>query len=787
MASRTVTRRLAALVAVVAAVLALALFMPAEARAAEPGDVPVAGEGSQDDPNRADGTAGTGAGASVDGSSPTEGEGPSEDEGAGEADGVTDESGGHVDQDGGTVGDGGPSQDAGSGTQGSTSTEGSGDQDSTSTGASGSQGSSATGAGDVETVTPSADGLAASNDQLVDQLLAQASSGAGLDGIDISGWQGNPLDGGLDPSKIEADFVIVKVSEGTGYENPYWRDQVRLALSAGKLVGLYHYAIGGASMEAQANYFVTLVRSYENGALIGQAVLFLDWEDGSLPVSDVGAAKEWLDEVKSTTGVTPLIYMNQSTANGHDWSSVRNAGYKLWLSQYLYSNYDPVNGIDGYRENPNKGSYQYGAWGQDSTIYQYTSTGRLPGYSGFLDFNKFYGDRNDWLELAACLLGYWQQGSSEDEWYFFDADGEKQTGWLVTSVKCPATTATGLQRFFLGADGRLAMGRLVSADEAGYWAYARPDGLIVRGRWVDPVTGYVYLAGNDGRLLDPGWHITDDFGQGLQRYWVDAAAHACVPGYSADGYAHVTTEAGYVLRGYGKVGGRLYRADNDGRLYGDGWLVTSAFGQGLQRYWLVGGRTPEEGVYATGDGAWTYVTDKGYVLRGALRVGDLVYLADNDGRLAPAGWVVSSAYGHGLQRYWVDAEKHAAVIGYSTDGYAHVTTEAGYVLRGYGKVGGRLYRADNDGRLYGDGWLVTSAFGQGLQRYWLVGGRTPEEGVYATGDGAWTYVTDKGYVLRGTYVAPDGTVYVADNDGRLTSPAPAALAARSDGAEALCA
>ncbi|MBM6817731.1 hypothetical protein H6A23_11340, partial [Olsenella uli] len=59
-----------------------------------------------------------------------------------------------------------------------------------------------------------------------------------------------------------------------------------------------------------------------------------------------------------------------------------------------------------------------------------------------------------------------------------------------------------------------------------------------------------------------------------------------------------------------------------------------------------------------------------------------VYLADNDGRLAGPGWVVSDAYGQGLQRYWVDADAHAAVEGYSEDGWAHYTTEEGYVLRG---------------------------------------------------------------------------------------------------------
>ena len=60
--------------------------------------------------------------------------------------------------------------------------------------------------------------------------------------------------------------------------------------------------------------------------------------------------------------------------------------------------------------------------------------------------------------------------------------------------------------------------------------------------------------------------MTDDYGSGLQRYWVDVTAHACVPGYSAEGWEHYTLPAGYVLRGPATIGGTYYLADNDGLL-----------------------------------------------------------------------------------------------------------------------------------------------------------------------------------------------------------------------------
>lgn len=102
----------------------------------------------------------------------------------------------------------------------------------------------------------------------------------------------------------------------------------------------------------------------------------------------------------------------------------------------------------------------------------------------------------------------------------------------------------------------------------GWWAYARPDGYVVRGKWTDPSTGYVYLANNDGKLEDPGWVVTGEYDGGLQRYWIDAKTHSAIPGYSSAGWPHVTLREGYVLRGETTFNGVRYSADNDGRVTG---------------------------------------------------------------------------------------------------------------------------------------------------------------------------------------------------------------------------
>ena len=246
-----------------------------------------------------------------------------------------------------------------------------------------------------------------------------------------------------------------------------------------------------------------------------------------------------------------------------------------------------------------------------------------------------------------------------------------------------------------------------SAD--GWAHYTTPSGYVVRGKYTDPSTGYVYLADNDGRLAGPGWAI-GAYVDGLQRYWVDATAHACVPGYSADGWAHYTTPSGYVVRGKytDPSTGYVYLADNDGRLAGPGWAI-GAYVDGLQRYWV--DATAHACVPGYSADGWAHYTlASGYVLRGAARYdSDGVLVADNDGRLAECyssgGWLVTAAFSGSLERYRIDdccggilgAHVGAFEVGGSLY-YGNPST--GYVTRNTNiLLDGTFYHADNDGRL----------------------------------------------------------------------------------------
>lgn len=199
-----------------------------------------------------------------------------------------------------------------------------------------------------------------------------------MNGIDVSNWQK-----GINLAAVPGDFVIMKATEGTSYVSPDFARQYDQAKSAGKLLGIYHYANGG-DVNAELNHFISTV-----GSRLGQAILVLDWEGANNPTfgkNDLGWCKSFLDTLKSKTGVTGFLYISQSKMGA--FSSLK--GYPLWIAQYA-----SMNQVNGYQNNPwNEGKYS-------CAIRQYSSAGRLSGYSGNLDLNKAYIDKAAWQKYAA--------------------------------------------------------------------------------------------------------------------------------------------------------------------------------------------------------------------------------------------------------------------------------------------------------------------------------------------------------------------------------------------------
>lgn len=199
-----------------------------------------------------------------------------------------------------------------------------------------------------------------------------------MNGIDISKWQS-----GIDLSAVKADFVIVKATEGIGYVDKSCDGFFQKALSLGKKLGFYHFARPTNDPVREADFFYNNCRGY-----FGKGIPILDWESGN--TSNVAWAKRWLDRVYQLSGVKPVIYMSESVVNANNWSAVAAADYGLWVAKYRDNNPDYNYSM------ANAGSRPKVKWWKFYCMWQWTSTGRLNGYGGYLDCDVFYGDQSTW-------------------------------------------------------------------------------------------------------------------------------------------------------------------------------------------------------------------------------------------------------------------------------------------------------------------------------------------------------------------------------------------------------
>lgn len=200
-----------------------------------------------------------------------------------------------------------------------------------------------------------------------------------LQGIDVSSWQA-----GIDVSKVPCDFVIEKVSQGVNYVNHDCDRVIQQCIKLGKLFGVYHY-VDGSGAVAEADYFVNNSRGY-----IGKAVLAIDWESGSNKAwGNYGYLDTLVARVIERTGVRPMIYA-QASVYAQVAAVAAKYNCAIWCAQYANMT------ATGYQDKPwNEGAYT-------CAIRQYSSAGRLPGWSGNLDLNKFYGDANAWRKYAGA-------------------------------------------------------------------------------------------------------------------------------------------------------------------------------------------------------------------------------------------------------------------------------------------------------------------------------------------------------------------------------------------------
>ncbi|QRM34726.1 GH25 family lysozyme [Microvirga sp. VF16] len=203
-----------------------------------------------------------------------------------------------------------------------------------------------------------------------------------IQGIDVSKWQGK-----IDWSSVRAagtKFAFIKATEGGDHVDERFMENWEKARAAGVPRGAYHFVYWCRSATEQVEWFKKNVPA-DPDAL--PPVLDVEWNGSSrtcptkVPREEaLSMIRLMLREMEAYTGKRPIIYtditFHKEVLEGE------LPDYPHWLRSVA------AGPEERYAGRP---------W----ILWQYTATGRVPGISGNVDRNAFYGSSADWAQFLS--------------------------------------------------------------------------------------------------------------------------------------------------------------------------------------------------------------------------------------------------------------------------------------------------------------------------------------------------------------------------------------------------
>ena len=605
--------------------------------------------------------------------------------------------------------------------------------------------------------------------------------GATAQGIDVSehngtiNWQ-SVKDAGI-------DFAILRVgfagdTSGGRLDN-YFKRNVSECERLGIPYGVYLYSYARNEDEAQAEARLML------SALKGHSPtlpVYYDLEeqktnaDGSpkwTPFNDpsklASIAKTFCGQI-AAAGYKPGIYANVNWFKNYLTDPCfLSSGWSIWTAQSWYGGrYDECLGLTP--EAPAK----YDCW-------QYSFRGSVPGVSGDVDVNYWFGKGlgDHWQETDEgkyyvssngqpykgwkLISGVWYwfdpakggamaTGPAEVEgtWYVFSSSGSLSNGWVrkdgewyygASGGKMVRGWVKGNAWYYTDPEsGRMLTGA-VEIDGKSYWLDPAKGGACARSAWVDTPEGRCY-ASPDGSLAS-GWKLISGVW-----YWFDPAkggAMATGPA-EVEGTWYVFSSSGSLSNGWVRKDGEWYYGASGGKMVrgwvkGSAWyytdpesgrMLTGAVEIDGKKYWLDpanGGACARSVWVEMPEGFLSYAANDGVL---CMAVKDGVVYKDSTFTEVLSGWVDC-----GGDRYYVDSQGHMLTGWQRIDDNWYLFDSNGIMHRGWYWNGSAYYYLDKSNGNMRTGWV--SDLGSW---YWL----DPDNGgAMATG---WIKVGQNWYYLN---------------------------------------
>lgn len=216
-------------------------------------------------------------------------------------------------------------------------------------------------------------------------------------GIDVSTWQGK-----IDWKKVKAagiNFVMIRcgyrgMDSGEITLDNRFLDNIKGATANNINVGVYFFSMAKNKNEAieEAKWVVNLIKDYDISypVAIDTEIFNRNRLKGVSYSTLTNNAIAFCDYIKSK-GYTPMIYSYANAFNKY-FDTAKFANYRLWLALY--------NDVNTY-----KGRHH---------MWQYTSSGSVPGITGRVDMNVSYFSVTNDATKRSIVNGVYNPGNLEE-------------------------------------------------------------------------------------------------------------------------------------------------------------------------------------------------------------------------------------------------------------------------------------------------------------------------------------------------------------------------------------
>ncbi|MCL2654226.1 MAG: hypothetical protein FWD65_00765 [Coriobacteriia bacterium] len=261
------------------------------------------------------------------------------------------------------------------------------------------------------------------------------------DAVDVASWQSWMTQADFNTLKLSGvKYVVVKLTEGTTYSNPYAAQQIAYAKAAGLKVAAYHYVYDPNSIAAEARHFAA--RADALGLPI--STMMIEDAEGTSSGYDWTAASLTFAKTLNAAGFANVrYYCSLSWVTSGVMNATTLGPKNMWIAQYFLST-------------PSSSALQnttYGAW-------QYSSRAYFTGMSASAALDVSIQYRSDFFTVPASapvpppatpLLGSAKPGASSvtitwhkiagiDGYYLYRKAGAA-TSWTKIAKVAPSATS----------------------------------------------------------------------------------------------------------------------------------------------------------------------------------------------------------------------------------------------------------------------------------------------------------------------------------------------------------